>query len=41
MHDLASNNKHGHGVEGSGTEDTSLVGALQFSFHCHGCQRCS
>ena len=25
MHDLASNNKHGHGVEGSETEDTSLL----------------
>ena len=24
MHDLASNNKHSHGVEGSETEDTSL-----------------
>ena len=23
MHDLASNNKHSHGVEGSETEDTS------------------
>ena len=25
MHDLASNNKHSHGVEGSETEDTSLL----------------
>ena len=25
MHNLASNNKHGHGVEGSETEDTSLL----------------
>ena len=24
MHDLVSNNKHSHGVEGSETEDTSL-----------------
>ena len=25
MHNLASNNKHSHGVEGSETEDTSLL----------------
>ena len=25
MHDLASNNKHSHGVEGSETEDTCLL----------------
>ena len=25
MHDLVSNNKHSHGVEGSETEDTSLL----------------
>ena len=25
MHNLASNNKHSHGEEGSGTEDTSLL----------------
>ena len=25
MYDLASNNKHSHGVEGSETEDTSLL----------------
>ena len=25
MHNLASNNKHGHGVEGGETEDTSLL----------------
>ena len=33
MHDLASNDKHGHGVEGSETEDTSLLQcfASQFS----------
>ena len=25
LHDLASNNKHSHGVEGSETKDTSLL----------------
>ena len=25
MHDLASNNKYSHGVDGSETEDTSLL----------------
>jgi len=25
MHNLASNNKHSHGIEGSETEDTSLL----------------
>ena len=40
MHNLASNNKHSHGVEGSETEDTSLLySALQVSFHSHSCQR--
>ena len=38
MHNLASNNKHSHGVEESETEDTSLLGALQVSFHSHSCQ---
>ena len=36
LHDLASNNKHSHGVEGSETEDTSLLQCFagQFSPSC-------
>ena len=32
MHNLASNNKHSHSVEGSETEDTSLLGCLAGQF---------